>query len=305
MLESQAAPEGATNGEAAPSAPVTNSDPAADRIAALKGRRAAASAGAAPAALPASATPPAPKKTEAEVDLTDAELKQFTTLSRESRKDKARIKELEVAAADAAKLREYRRLKSEGKFEEAATLIEFDVDATVAKRLAGTVQLTPEQQQIADLKKKVDDVTATTEEQKKRDADLAAANTAAAKEANSKTVVAFVTEKKTEFPFLSRNAAWTATAYEKAVDAYGTLPAADKPKTNAEREMFVRAFLDEAEAEHADTAKLYGAPAPNQLADRSQARNPPAANGNRREQQQQTNQSKKLTFEEVRYRRRR
>lgn len=311
MLESQAAPAGAPEAAGASSAADNAAiDPAIDRIAQLKARRAAAAAGTAPAPpkneLPASAAPPAQKKTEAEVDLTDAELKQFTTLSRESRKDKARIKELEVAAADAAKLREYRRLKSEGKFEEAATLIEFDVDATVAKRLAGTVQLTPEQQQIADLKKKVDDVTATTEDQKKRDADLAAANTAAAKEKNSQTVIAFVAEKKTEFPFLSRNPAWVATAYDQALDAYGTLAKEGKsPKTNAEREAFVRAFLDEAEAEHADTAKLYGAPATNQLADRSQARNPPAANGNRREQQQQTNQTKKLTFEEVRYRRRR
>lgn len=305
MSETQAAPEGASNGEAASSNVVP--DPASERIAALKARRAAAAAPPAPKVetTPKTETPPAAAttttKTEAEVDLTDAELKQFTTLSRESRKDKARIKELE---ADAAKMQRYRELKAEGKFEEAAALIEFDVDATVAKRLTADVKLTPEQQQIADLKKDVDAVKADTDEQKKRDADLAAANAAAAKEKNSQTVIAFVADKKAEFPFLSRNPAWVATAYDQALDAFGKLPAAERPKTHPEREAFVRAFLDEAEAEHAETARLYGAtPAPNQLTDRSQARNPPAANGNR-QQQASNNQPKKLTFEEVRYRRR-
>lgn len=317
MSEPTAADAAATTG--APATAVTESitDPGADKIAALKARR-QTGAPPAPAAKPPESKPTAPPattpaptasttpKTEAEVNISDAELKQFTVTQKEMRRLQAVNKQLEADAAEAATLKKYRELKAAGKHQEAADLIELDVDAVVAARLKSSIPPTPESQALDGVKKDVDALKTDTEERKKREADQAAANAAAAKEANSKTVVAFVGENKAAFPYLSRNAAWAATAYEKALGAYGTLPAADRPKTNDQREKFVRAFLDEAEVEHAANAKLYGAPEGtpvNHLSDRSNNRQPPAANGNRRAETP-SSPNKKLTFEEVRYRRR-
>jgi len=295
----------------APATEVTSvsNDPAVSKIAALKARRRANADTTAkppepakPAAPPTTtATPAAPPKVEAEVNISDAELNQFTSTQKEIRRLQAQNKQLEADAKEAATLKKYRELKAAGKYQEAADLIEFDAEALTQQHLKASIPMTPERQELEALRKDLEGVKTTTEEQKKRDAEQTEANRAAAKAEHSKTVIGFVTENKAEFKYLSTNPAWATKAYETALDTFYTIPANERPKTAEQSAAFVRAFLDEAEAEHALTAKLYTGEA-NHLTVQENDRKSPAANGNR--QSENRNHNTKLTFDEVRARRR-
>lgn len=221
----------------------------------------------APAATPAAAAPvvpPDPAKptgTPAEIDMTPEQLAAATASSKAEREARDKIKALEPLAA---KQTQAAALIAEGKHAQAAELLGLDLNAAVAE-LLGTAPgagepVDPKLKELAD---RVTKLTETEAERAKRDAAELQARTAAARTADVRLIADHVKANAAEYPFLSRDEAWVAEAYDGASDAY---PLAKeklgRELTGEEKTKLIKAALAEKEAEHADKAKKYGAPSP-------------------------------------------
>lgn len=225
--------------------------------------------GAATAAAPA--VPPdagkaAPGATSATIDMDEATLKAATQLSREAREAKARAREFEAKAKEAEPLMAAKALVAHGKHLEAIKALGIDLNAAVAETLAApgeAAEPTAEAKELARLAAETEALKARDAEREKRDKELEAERHAEAKRADVKAVGEYVKKEATKYPFLSRNEAWVADAYEGAVEAHATLVKEHKRELTAdERHKLVLTALEEAEAQHVANAKLYGAPAP-------------------------------------------
>lgn len=254
-LEAASAAAPAAAPEAAPAAPAI---PVAAKFSDVKAARREAKPGDLPVERPG--TPPAPGAAKVEIDMTPEELARATQLSKAEREARAKVKELEAKAGGAAKLEEAQGLIAKGHHLKAAELLGIDLGAAVAEHLGQT----PAEGEAVDPKvKELSDKLAKLEgseaERAKRDAADLAARTAEARKTDVAAIVEHVKAQAKDFPYLSRDPAWVAEAYDGASDAYPALVKELGRELNGEeKHRLITAALQEGEAKRAAEAKKYG-----------------------------------------------
>jgi hypothetical protein len=203
---------------------------------------------------------------KAEIDMTPEELAAATALSKEAREARTRIKELETKAADAELTTKARALVAEGKHLDAVALLGIDLNAAVAEQLGGApadgAAVDPKVAELAETVKKLE---AAATERAKRDAAELQARTAEARKQDVAAIVEHVKAEAVKYPYLARNPAWVQEAYDTASDLVPKVIEQIKAREGAARELtpeekhrLMEAALLEAEASHAEKAKLYG-----------------------------------------------
>lgn len=215
----------------------------------------------APVETPAATPPPAPGAppvVKAEIDMTPEELAAATAASKDAREARAKVKELEAPAALVAQAK---ALAAEGKHLAAVELLGIDLNAAVAEQLGTAGDGDDVAPEVKELRETVAKLKENEAQRATREAAELATRTAAAREHDVAQVVEHVKASATKYPYLSRNPAWVAEAYDGAADAYpAAVKEAGRELTGAEKTKLIEAALAEKEAEHVERAKLYGAP---------------------------------------------
>ncbi len=247
------------------------------------------------------------------------ELAAATALSKSEREARAKVKDLEVKAAEGAKLEQARALVAEGKHLAAVELLGIDLNAAVAEQL-GEVPGAGEaiDPKVAELAKTVEELKASAAERAKRDAEELQARTVEGRKADVAAIVDHVKADPATYPYLSRNPAWVQEAYDtasdlvpKVVEQIKAREGSERPLTAEEKHKLMTAALAQAEEDHAGRAKLYGAPSvalerPNGAVPPRPSARPATFDASMRGgTAQPTNRPKtKLTFSEAKARRR-
>jgi hypothetical protein len=236
-------------------APETQALPAPTSFAAVKARILANTE---PAPTPAPETSPeAPATTD--IDVSDADLANFTQLTKQNRELK---QQAQAQTTHSERITQAEKLMSEGRSLEAirVALGETAFDAAVKEAMNVQDTSTPVDPVIKALQDEIKTLKDTqTKTQEQLDAE-AKAKAEAQKADGVKRITAEVTANASVFPYLAEKTERVTAALQEADKAYEILKA-DKKRdlTDAEKNTLIRAALEEAEEEHANKAKEYGA----------------------------------------------
>ena len=207
-----------------------------------------------PPATPASNEPakavddggkPEAKTEPVQIDMDEKSLAQFTTLNKELRTARAKLKETEEKVAAYARYERAEALKKEGKHYDAAREAGFDVDAALHD-LLGVQAQTPEATELTKLQKEVEDLKkARTDEQKAKD-EQTKKSEAAEYERGHQRVIDHVTKEAAKYAYLSKDPDLVRAALKDAETAYEQLktelrkddPNADLPDDEKNKLLF-------------------------------------------------------------------
>jgi len=181
--------------------------------------------------------------------VSDTDLKVASALQAERDKHKTVIKDLEAKASQAKVLDDYRALAAAGKWQEAAKLIGYDIEAGTAD----VIKNPPDP--VRDKLSAVETDLAAIKATEKTRAEQAMI---AVRDANAAQVIEQLKKDPGPYKYLSRNPNWVKAAYGKAWDAFNALDGnPDQPGDDQSRAAFLSKHLDEAEKYHTDLAQYY------------------------------------------------
>ncbi len=167
---------------------------------------------------------PEAKTEPVQIDMDEKSLAQFTTLNKDLRAARAKLKEAEEKVANYARYERAEALKKEGKHYDAAREAGFDVDAALHD-LLGVQAKTPEETELAKLQKEVEELKKTrTDEQKAKD-EAAKKNEAAEYERGHQRVIEYVEKEAAKYAYLSKDPDLVHAALKDAETAYEKIKA--------------------------------------------------------------------------------
>jgi hypothetical protein len=188
----------------------------------------------------------APKPTEttttadkgtATIEMDAADLKRFTTLSREKRELAAKLAESEAKIASFGKFEKATALAKEGKHYDAAREAGIDVDAAIAELLGQNPNSNPTATQIdKKLADRLDALEAKNTESEQKEQARQKAQEAAQLETDRKIANKFVEDNRAKYPFLAKSHKLVKLAFDDYQSARSTLEAeAGKQLSGAEQ----------------------------------------------------------------------